>query len=116
MATLMLIAAAILALSPTPASFYRAAQTNDLQEPPHENPLQMPKHFPPDLEEKQKKKILQANLEKARKDSEELASLAHALQKELESNGEATPSTDVAVKSEQIEKLARKIRSELMEY
>ena len=70
----------------------------------------------PDLAEKQKKRMLQENLDKSRKDSEELASLAHEFQKELRQQVEGPLSPDMALELERIEKLAKKIRGELEGY
>ena len=96
-------------------------QDPDLQSAESGGPKIHGRHNPfgpsfPDLEEKQKKRILQENLDKSRKDSEELSSLAHEFQKELDQRGEAPLSPEMTQQLERIERLARRIRGELGGY
>lgn len=77
---------------------------------------QMP--LPPHEEEpgaqitrKQKRDLLKQNFEKMKRDAEELAALAKALQEELDKSNENLLSWQVVNKAEKIEKLAKRIKS-----
>jgi len=60
---------------------------------------------------KQRKEFMKANLEKMKRDAEELASLAKALQEELDKSSENVLSLQIVDKAEKIEKLAKRIKS-----
>jgi hypothetical protein len=75
-----------------------------------------PRNATVELDDKQKTQLLHENLEKSRKDSEELANLAHQLQKDLEKPGSDAFTPDCALRLDRIEKLAKKIRGELKDY
>ena len=63
------------------------------------------------LTSKQRKEFMKANLEKMKRDAEELASLAKALQEELDNASENVLSLQIVDKAEKIEKLAKRIKS-----
>jgi hypothetical protein len=65
---------------------------------------------PPALIRKQKKELLKQNFEKMKRDAEELATLAQALQEELAKSNENVLSFQVVTKAEKIEKLAKRIK------
>jgi hypothetical protein len=71
---------------------------------------------PPWARDKQRRDLLHANLAKSKKDSAELATLAHQLQEELEKPDASPLSPQCAVRLARIEKLAKKIRDELKVY
>lgn len=60
---------------------------------------------------KQRREFMKANLEKMKRDAEELASLAKALQEELDKSSENVLSLQIVDKAEKIEKLAKRIKS-----
>jgi len=60
---------------------------------------------------KQKRDLLKQNFEKMKRDAEELAALAKALQEELDKSNENLLSWQVVNKAEKIEKLAKRIKS-----
>ena len=60
---------------------------------------------------KQRRELMKANLEKMKRDAEELASLAKALQEELDKSSENVLSLQIVDKAEKIEKLAKRIKS-----
>jgi hypothetical protein len=66
---------------------------------------------PPALTRKQKKDLLKQNFEKMKRDADELATLAKALQEELAKSNENVLSFQVVTKAEKIEKLAKRIKS-----
>lgn len=59
---------------------------------------------------KQRREIIKANFEKMKRDAEELASLAKALQEELDKASENVLSLQIVDKAEKIEKLAKRIK------
>ena len=61
---------------------------------------------------KQQRAILKENLKQAKKDAAKLSTLADALKKEIESSNPNVISVDVFNKANEIEKLAKKIKSE----
>jgi len=65
----------------------------------------------PALTRKQKKELLKQNFEKMKRDADELATLAKALQEELAKSNENVLSFQVVTKAEKIEKLAKRIKS-----
>jgi hypothetical protein len=65
----------------------------------------------PALTRKQKKALLKQNFEKMKRDADELATLAKALQEELAKSNENVLSFQVVTKAEKIEKLAKRIKS-----
>jgi hypothetical protein len=67
--------------------------------------------LPPALTRKQKKELLKQNFEKMKRDADELATLAKALQEELAKSNENVLSFQVVTKAEKIEKLAKRIKS-----
>jgi hypothetical protein len=66
---------------------------------------------PPALTRKQKKELLKQNFEKMKRDADELATLAKALQEELAKSNENVLSFQVVTRAEKIEKLAKRIKS-----
>lgn len=81
-------------------------------------PLRAQMPLPPHEEEpgaqitrKQKRDFLKQNFEKMKRDAEELAALAKALQEELDRSNENLLSLQVVDKAEKIEKLAKRIKS-----
>jgi hypothetical protein len=60
---------------------------------------------------KQKRNLLKQNFEKMKRDAEELATLAKALQEDLDKSNENLLSWQVVNKAEKIEKLAKRIKS-----
>jgi hypothetical protein len=66
--------------------------------------------LPPALTRKQKKELLKQNFEKMKRDADELATLAKALQEELAKSNENVLSFQVVTKAEKIEKLAKRIK------
>ena len=81
-------------------------------------PLRAQMPLPPHEEEpgaqitrKQKRDLLKQNFEKMKRDAEELATLAKALQEELAKSNENVLSFQVVTKAEKIEKLAKRIKS-----
>jgi len=60
---------------------------------------------------KQKRDLLKQNFEKMKRDAEELAALAKALQEDLDKSNENLLSLQVVNKAEKIEKLAKRIKS-----
>ena len=67
--------------------------------------------LPPALTRKQKKELLKQNFEKMKRDADELATLAKALQEELAKSNENVLSFQVVTRAEKIEKLAKRIKS-----
>jgi hypothetical protein len=67
--------------------------------------------LPPALTRKQKKDLLKQNFEKMKRNADELATLAKALQEELAKSNENVLSFQVVTKAEKIEKLAKRIKS-----
>lgn len=63
------------------------------------------------LVRKQRKELLRQNFEKTKRDAEELASLAKALQDDLAKSNENVLSLTVVDKAEKIEKLAKRIKN-----
>lgn len=59
---------------------------------------------------KQRREMMKASFEKMKRDAEELASLAKALQEELEKASENVLSLRIVEKAEKIEKLAKRIK------
>jgi hypothetical protein len=112
----------VLAALPGPDTSTRAAQATQAQRgiveglPTNTTDNPMLKPSPPEIDAKQKKMILDANLAKSRKDSEELALLAHELQQEMDKPGGDPLSPECALRLEKIAKLAKKIREELRGY
>lgn len=66
---------------------------------------------PTPLTAKQKQALLKDNFEKMKRQADELAALAKSLQEELDKSNEHVLSLQVIAKAEQIEKLAKKIKS-----
>ena len=60
---------------------------------------------------KQKRDLLKQNFEKMKRDAEELAALAKALQEDLDKSNENLLSLQVVNRAEKIEKLAKRIKS-----
>lgn len=71
---------------------------------------------PEELEQKQKKKLMQDKLEKSKKDATDLAALAKELREALDKANGALPPSEIVSRAEKIEKLARKIRDEMKAY
>ena len=59
---------------------------------------------------KQRREMMKANFEKMKRDAEELAALAKALQEELEKASENVLSLQIVEKAEKIERLAKRIK------
>jgi len=59
---------------------------------------------------KQRRELMKENVEKMKRDAEELATLAKALQEELEKASENVLSLQIVDKAEKIEKLAKRIK------
>jgi hypothetical protein len=77
-----------------------------------QQPLPSQEEGPPaQIIRKQKRDLLKQNFEKMKKDAEELATLAKALQEELEASNENVLPLQVVYKAEKIEKLAKRIKS-----
>lgn len=104
---LRLVAAAGLALALTPLATPQVHQAP--QHPPHDDDLQLPdgKSRPSDA-------ILKADHEKDLKDAAQLIELAQQLKQELEKNDRHVLSISSLKKTEEIEKLAKRIRSRLV--
>lgn len=68
-------------------------------------------HSQESITARQKQYLLKENLDKLRRDAGELADLSKALQKELAASSENVLSLDIAAKADQIQKLAKKIKS-----
>lgn len=93
----------------------RAPQAPDASSPsPSGFPVNNPPMFPPmkGMSQKQQNALVKANFKKAKKDSQELSSLADSLRKEIQSSNPNVMSLDVVNKANQIEKLAKKIKEE----
>ena len=71
--------------------------------------IPQPGYVPP-LSPEQKRNLQKANLEKMKRDANELADLAKALQEELKKSDVNILSLDVIDKAKKIEKLAKKIK------
>lgn len=91
------------------------AQTQDPQQEPHER-----QGFPPNSEDRrlpngksQKDAIAKDDHEKALKDANDLVAMAEELRDELKRAGDYTVPVSSVKKTEEIEKLARKIRGRL---
>ena len=78
------------------------------QRPPRAQANEEPSPSP--LSGKQKISLLKANFEKMKQDAGQLATLAKALQEELNKSNENILSLDVIDKADKIEKLAKKIK------
>ena len=63
------------------------------------------------LSGKQKRELMKYNFEKMKSDADELVNLAKSLQEELNKSNENILSLEVIDKTEQIEKLAKRIRN-----
>jgi len=63
------------------------------------------------ISHKQKRELLKQNFERMKRDIEELAALAQALQEELNKSNENLLSLTIVDKAERIEKLAKRIKS-----
>jgi hypothetical protein len=80
--------------------------------PKARNPLSSEEEEPgAQITRKQKRDLLKQNFEKMKRDAEELAALAKALQEELDKSNENLLSFQVVNKAEKIEKLAKRIKS-----
>ncbi|HEV2499265.1 MAG TPA: hypothetical protein VGY31_06775 [Terriglobia bacterium] len=64
------------------------------------------------ITQKQQDAIIKENLKKAKKDAEKLSALADSLKKEIQSSNPNVMSIDIVSKTNQIEKLAKKIKEE----
>jgi hypothetical protein len=76
----------------------------------HPLPLQPDQTSLPPLAPEQKRNILKSNFEKMKRDANELADLAKALQEELNKSNENILSWDIIDKADRIGKLAKKIK------
>lgn len=76
--------------------------------PPHD----IENDVPGPLNEEQRQSIMRANFEKSKSDAEELAELAKGLREALEMPAHKVPSSEIVLRAEKIEKLAKKIRDE----
>jgi hypothetical protein len=99
----------------TPAVFFaRLLPAQDRQDPPgiHEKPedVRLPNG------KRQQDEILKADYEKNLKDARELSDLARSLQEDLEKNDRFVLSVGTLKKTDDIEKLARKIRGRLKRF
>ena len=65
---------------------------------------------------KQRREFMKANVEKMKRDAEELASLAKGLQEELDKASENVLSLQIVDKAEKIEKLAKRIKNNARGY
>jgi hypothetical protein len=72
--------------------------------------MQSDQESSPPLSGKQKRDLLKSNFEKMKHDAGELATLAKALQDELNKSNENILSLDIVDKADKIEKLARRIK------
>lgn len=66
----------------------------------------------PEKNQKQKDALLKYNFSKLKKHADELAELAHSLQKKIDQSNQNVLSLDVVRDAEEIEKLAKKIKNE----
>ncbi|HEV2177092.1 MAG TPA: hypothetical protein VGW33_07800 [Terriglobia bacterium] len=71
---------------------------------------------PTPLTAKQKQALLKNNFEKMKREADELAALAKSLQEDLDKSNEHVLSLRVVDKAEQIEKLAKKLKSTATAY
>jgi hypothetical protein len=95
------------AISPPPVDAPQAPIPLKAQEPSstqEEEPAAQITH-------KQKRDLLKQNFEKMKRDAEELAALAKALQEDLDKSNENLLSLQVVNRAEKIEKLAKRIKS-----
>ena len=93
-----------------------AFQTPDASTPgsppfPSSNPPLFPNNKSK-ITQKQQDDIIKENLKKAKKDAEKLSALADSLKKEIQSSNPNVMSIDIVSKTNQIEKLAKKIKEE----
>lgn len=78
---------------------------------------QQPQVTPPDLSppsplsHKQKKELLKSNIEKMKRDADELVALSKSLQEEVNGSNENVLSSKIVDTAEKIEKLAKRIRA-----
>jgi hypothetical protein len=78
---------------------------------------QQPTETPPpsgvgaQIKAKQRREMLKADFEKMKRDAEEMASLAKAVQEELDKSNENVLSIEIVEKAEKIEKLAKRIKN-----
>ena len=86
-----------------------AAQASILPQP--QEPSASEEEGAAQITRKQKRDLLKQNFEKMKRDAEELATLAKALQEELDKSNENLLSLQVVTKAEKIEKLAKRIKS-----
>lgn len=106
----------LILIGPSWAQTVAAFQTPDAstQEPPP-FPSSNPSVFPSNkstVTQKQENAIIKENFKKAKKDAEKLSALADSLKKEIQSSNPNVMSIDIVSKTNQIEKLAKKIKEE----
>lgn len=80
----------------------------------NENPPFNSPAFP--LTAKQKRKMLKAQFDKMKEQAKDLVQLAQSLQSELDKSNQDILSLQIVDKADQVEKLAKKIKSEATEY
>ncbi len=88
-----------------PASLAPSAQTHEPY-PGQENPP----NPEPRILRKQRQELLKTNLDKMRRDADEIADLAKSLQEDLRKANQNVLSLTVVQRAEKIEKLAKKIK------
>ncbi len=88
-----------------PASLTRSAQTQQSY-PAQENPP----NSEPRILRKQRQELLKSNLDKMRRDADEMADLATSLQEDLRKANQNVFSLTIVQRAEKIEKLAKKIK------
>ncbi len=95
------------AIGALPAAAGAGAQDNSN----HRQDIPPPSANPPGpLSRKQKKDLLKSNIEKMKRDAEELAALTKSLQGDIAASNENVMSLKIVETAEKIEKLARKIK------
>lgn len=109
---------ALLVLMAGPTRVAGQGMSSSIQQtpPPTVQSNQFPQIVPPDFpksSEKQKQALVDYNFKKLKKHAADLAELAKSLQKEIEKSNENILSLDIVKKADKVEKLARKVKSEV---
>lgn len=113
---LLLFCGLVILSGPLWAQAAAALQTPDASTPgsppfPSSNPPLFPNNKST-ITQKQQNAINKENFKKAKKDAEKLSALADSLKKEIQSSNANIMSIDIVSKTNQIEKLAKKIKEE----
>lgn len=87
-----------------------AALTSPAQSQENLPPQANPPGPEPRVPRKQREELLKANLEKMRRDADDMAGLAKSLQEDLQKTNQNVLSLTIVQKAEKIEKLAKRIK------